>query len=54
MRYHIEYSDECCNYANDRKELLEWLKLLADYSGRSAHVLNCDQSRPKPRNNHLA
>ena len=29
MRYRIEYADgQCCNYANGRKELLEWLKLL--------------------------
>ena len=30
MRYRIEYSDGCCNYANGRKELLEWLKVLAE------------------------
>jgi len=29
MRYRIEYADgRCCNYANGRKDLLEWLKLL--------------------------
>ena len=28
MRYRIEYADgRCCNYANGRKDLLEWLKL---------------------------
>lgn len=31
MRYRIEYSDgRCCNFANSRKDLLEWLKLLKD------------------------
>lgn len=31
MRYRIEYADgRCCNYANGRKDLLEWLKLLQD------------------------
>lgn len=31
MRYRIEYADgRCCNYANSRKDLLEWLKLLKD------------------------
>lgn len=31
MRYRIEYADErCCNFANSRKELIEWLKLLKD------------------------
>ena len=31
MRYRIEYADgRCCNFANSRKELLEWLKLLKD------------------------
>ena len=29
MRYRIEYADgRCCNFANSRKDLLEWLKLL--------------------------
>lgn len=29
MRYRIEYAGgRCCNYANGRKELLEWLELL--------------------------
>ncbi|MCD8225277.1 MAG: hypothetical protein LUC99_10620 [Clostridiales bacterium] len=29
MRYRIEYADgKCCNYANSREDLLEWLKLL--------------------------
>lgn len=29
MRYRIEYADgRCCNYANGRKDLLDWLKLL--------------------------
>lgn len=28
MRYRIEYADErCCNFANSRKDLIEWLKL---------------------------
>ena len=31
MRYRIEYADgRCCNVANSRKDLLEWLKLLKD------------------------
>ena len=31
MRYRIEYADDrCCNFANSRKDLLEWLKLLKD------------------------
>jgi len=31
MRYRIEYADgRCCNFANGRKDLLEWLKLLQD------------------------
>lgn len=31
MRYRIEYAGErCCNFANGRKDLLEWLKLLKD------------------------
>ena len=29
MRYRIEYADgRCCSFANSRKDLLEWLKLL--------------------------
>lgn len=29
MRYRIEYTDgRCCNFANNRKDLLDWLKLL--------------------------
>ena len=31
MRYRIEYAGgRCCNFANSRKDLLEWLKLLKD------------------------
>ncbi len=31
MRYRIEYADgRCCNYANSRNDLLDWLKLLRD------------------------
>ena len=31
MRYRIEYADgRCCNFANSRKDLLEWLKTLRD------------------------
>ena len=31
MRYRIEYEDgRCCNFANSRKDLLEWLELLKD------------------------
>lgn len=33
MRYRIEYSDgRCCSFANSRKDLIEWLKLLKDES----------------------
>lgn len=31
MRYRIEYAgNQCCNFANSRTELLEWLELLKD------------------------
>ena len=31
MRYRIEYADgRCCNFANSRKDLLDWLKSLKD------------------------
>lgn len=31
MRYRIEYGGgKCCNFANSRTELLEWLELLKD------------------------
>ena len=31
MRYQIEYANgQCYNFANSRKDLLEWLKLLKD------------------------
>lgn len=31
MRYRIEYSSgRCCNFANGRADLLNWLKLLKD------------------------
>ena len=31
MRYWIEYADgRCCNFANSRKDLLDWRKLLKD------------------------
>lgn len=31
MRYRIEYADgKCCSFANSRKDLIEWLKLLKD------------------------
>ena len=31
MRYRIEYaSGRCCNFANNRNDLIEWLKLLKD------------------------
>ena len=31
MRCRIEYAGgRCCNFANSRKDLLEWLKLLKD------------------------
>lgn len=31
MRYRIEYADgRCCNFANGRKDLIEWLNLLKD------------------------
>lgn len=31
MRYRIEYANgRCCNFANSRTDLIEWLKLLKD------------------------
>ena len=31
MRYRIEYADRrCCNFANSRKDLLDWLKASKD------------------------
>lgn len=31
MRYRIEYADgRCCNFANSRKDWLDWLKALKD------------------------
>ena len=31
MRYRIEYANgKCCNFANSRNDLLDWLKLLKD------------------------
>lgn len=31
MRYQIEYANgQCCNFANSRKDLLEWLEILKD------------------------
>lgn len=31
MQYRIEYEGgRCCNFANSRKDLLDWLKLLKD------------------------
>lgn len=31
MRYRIEYAEgKCCNFANGRKDLIDWLKLLKD------------------------
>ena len=31
MQYRIEYANgKCCNFANSRTELIEWLKLLKD------------------------
>lgn len=31
MRYRIEYEEgRCCSFANSRKDLIEWLKLLKD------------------------
>lgn len=31
MRYRIEYANgKCCNFANSRTDLIEWLKLLKD------------------------
>ena len=33
MRYRIEYANgRCCNFANSRTDLIEWLKLLKDES----------------------
>lgn len=31
MQYRIEYANgRCCNFANSRKDLIDWLKLLKD------------------------
>lgn len=31
MQYRIEYANgKCCNFANSRTDLIEWLKLLKD------------------------
>ena len=31
MIYRIEYANcKCCNFANSRKDLLEWIRLLKD------------------------
>lgn len=31
MRYRIEYANgRCCNFANSRTDLIDWLKLLKD------------------------
>lgn len=31
MRYRIEYAGgKCCNFANNRKDLIKWLNLLKD------------------------
>lgn len=31
MRYRIEYADgRCCNFANSRTDVIEWLKLLKE------------------------
>ena len=31
MRYRIEYAGgKCCNFANGRKDFIEWLELLKD------------------------
>lgn len=30
MIYRIEYAKRCCNFANGRADLLEWIKLLRD------------------------
>ena len=31
MQYRIEYANgKCCNFANSRKDLIDWLKLLKD------------------------
>lgn len=31
MYYRIEYAEgKCCNFANSRKDLIEWLKLLKE------------------------
>lgn len=33
MKYRIEYENgKCCNFANGRADLLEWLKILKDES----------------------
>ena len=48
MRYWIEYADgRCCNFANSRKDLLDWLKLLKN---ELAKVLNELKSMKKGEN----
>ena len=40
MRYRIEYANgRCCNYANGRKALLEWMKLLAEEKITDIHKI---------------
>lgn len=40
MQYRIEYANgRCCNYANGRKELLEWLELLAEEEITDIHKI---------------
>ena len=47
MRYRIEYADgRCCNFANSRKDLLDWLKLLKDEKSLISErfTKRCDRS----------
>ena len=56
MRYRIEYaSGRCCNFANSRTDLIDWLKLLKDEtitdirklykSGESEYLINKNTCR---------
>ena len=42
MRYWIEYADgRCCNFANSRKDLLDWLKLLKSETVKGVDSHGC-------------
>ena len=40
MRYRIEYADgRCCNFANSRKDLLEWLRRVNNIRNRADEII---------------